>query len=1071
MGFQTVKKDDREFNSNPGSLNNSFEIVVDQHLNKNQQPNQLQKVVLCMHYYPLIIPLEPMNQIKRSHDSLRNEKNPRNQNSNNQNRSSQIFNQSRKSNQSNGTGTAADNQAEMSFGHEESLNNQIQNDPYSDILSMQSNKIQSQGQAKSSRKTSYQFAINNSNQRKTSRSGRVSPQKSLESYRSNTSQQSKQQQQQKSSVHEKLRNLHVKVNSQGHNSPDKDSFKNYLKENTDSSRFNKDDINSNNQNFSLAAQQEQKVYSFSSRTKQQQQSSNKKSSHTKEIPIYKEISVNEDFLTFIQEENVDHLEYKRNPQSSNVKSVFIKLYNDRKIYEQKKRDLSAQKIDPDASECTFQPNAIQSSLNGRPKSTTRRNNEEFLQDMQRYQELKDKKLDQLKRAYQDKELEECRKSVSRSRSRLDISVSRNGQDQPIHERLHQQDIHNVKYSHRRLSNDMSHNENQNPEEITTYRSKNEQKLSSSEITKKLYEDAIKRKEQERSKSGQRTARDHEKYKTSERSNEVYAGRILKQIEKAFSDLECLQVISIDFDKFVDILKYLGYANNEMSLKEKILTDAWAQIGGSENRNISKRSLIIFINCLNNIYLQWMSNIEDRSEDYNGMDIDIAEFYVRSLSEMQYIHNKFFAFWENRSKIKNSSIIGGNISLSNLNKSLERDLNQSENSTFRPFINEKSQQIALNHLTQLQQELEKLNIPFNHQDYLIKKGIIQKQKLRDLENKLICEEISQCSFKPKTNNTVRQRDRSVFDELYGDPEQLREKIVKNIPRDPAEIEFEKQKDQCTFMPKLIKSNSKTLLISKAPTMTSGISNIIQSNNASTKVQSGIQSSKNMTPRMLSKVSSQLGSGNGLQGKSSYSIKQKSSIHSNQKSQISIQLKDNNPFRKENQAKSRENRQRQTNKNTNECLNTNKNLYNQRESDQFYEFDYKIQDYTKKLPQNQQNSNFKTSVKQKQNSNLNEGFETLEQSQQNKQDMLSQQNSSQVLDNFTEKMPLLFLDVNLGKGEVSRLVFYNGDDPEYVAESFVRENKLDQGKKIKLLGAINQQLEMIKQRYLSELNVRD
>jgi hypothetical protein len=33
--------------------------------------------------------------------------------------------------------------------------------------------------------------------------------------------------------------------------------------------------------------------------------------------------------------------------------------------------------------------------------------------------------------------------------------------------------------------------------------------------------------------------------------------------------------SIDFETYVDILKYLGYASNEMSLKEKIFADSWA----------------------------------------------------------------------------------------------------------------------------------------------------------------------------------------------------------------------------------------------------------------------------------------------------------------------------------------------------------------------------------------------------------------------------------------------------------------------------------------------------------------
>ena len=39
---------------------------------------------------------------------------------------------------------------------------------------------------------------------------------------------------------------------------------------------------------------------------------------------------------------------------------------------------------------------------------------------------------------------------------------------------------------------------------------------------------------------------------------------------------------------------------------------------------------------------------------------------------------------------------------------------------------------------------------------------------------------------------------------------------------------------------------------------------------------------------------------------------------------------------------------------------------------------------------------------------------------------------------ERLPLLYLDVNMGKGRSSRLVFYQGDQPEAVAASFIDEN---------------------------------
>ncbi len=39
------------------------------------------------------------------------------------------------------------------------------------------------------------------------------------------------------------------------------------------------------------------------------------------------------------------------------------------------------------------------------------------------------------------------------------------------------------------------------------------------------------------------------------------------------------------------------------------------------------------------------------------------------------------------------------------------------------------------------------------------------------------------------------------------------------------------------------------------------------------------------------------------------------------------------------------------------------------------------------------------------------------------------------------PILFLDVNLGKGRVERLVIYDGDAPMQVAEEFCDRYELD------------------------------
>jgi hypothetical protein len=68
----------------------------------------------------------------------------------------------------------------------------------------------------------------------------------------------------------------------------------------------------------------------------------------------------------------------------------------------------------------------------------------------------------------------------------------------------------------------------------------------------------------------------------------------------------LSLPSLCFKHFADVLCYLGYCGDELFNRERLLKDAWGFVGGTESRNISRRSLVIFINALNNVYLPWMS---------------------------------------------------------------------------------------------------------------------------------------------------------------------------------------------------------------------------------------------------------------------------------------------------------------------------------------------------------------------------------------------------------------------------------------------------------------------------------
>lgn len=60
---------------------------------------------------------------------------------------------------------------------------------------------------------------------------------------------------------------------------------------------------------------------------------------------------------------------------------------------------------------------------------------------------------------------------------------------------------------------------------------------------------------------------------------------------------------------------------------------------------------------------------------------------------------------------------------------------------------------------------------------------------------------------------------------------------------------------------------------------------------------------------------------------------------------------------------------------------------------------------------------------------------------------------------EREPILFLDVNLGKGKSARIVLYEGDTPGDVINSFGQEHNLNEKKRSKLLDAVNSQLNQL------------
>ena len=57
---------------------------------------------------------------------------------------------------------------------------------------------------------------------------------------------------------------------------------------------------------------------------------------------------------------------------------------------------------------------------------------------------------------------------------------------------------------------------------------------------------------------------------------------------------------------------------------------------------------------------------------------------------------------------------------------------------------------------------------------------------------------------------------------------------------------------------------------------------------------------------------------------------------------------------------------------------------------------------------------------------------------------------------EEIPILFLDVNFGNGEITRIVMYENDTPQELADAFCKEHNLDEQKRDKLIEIIEKHL---------------
>ena len=81
------------------------------------------------------------------------------------------------------------------------------------------------------------------------------------------------------------------------------------------------------------------------------------------------------------------------------------------------------------------------------------------------------------------------------------------------------------------------------------------------------------------------------------------------------------------------------------------------------------------------------------------------------------------------------------------------------------------------------------------------------------------------------------------------------------------------------------------------------------------------------------------------------------------------------------------------------------------------------------------------------------------------------NKEIYETNTSEAPILFLDVNFGKGNITRIVMYENDTPEELAYAFCLEHKLDEEKKKKLIVIIKKHLESVLDRIIENSSEED
>lgn len=493
--------------------------------------------------------------------------------------------------------------------------------------------------------------------------------------------------------------------------------------------------------------------------------------------------------------------------------------------QQKMNYLQQEVLTHQFKECTFTPNVRQMD--------SQRDFNGFLQGQRTFQERLEAKKQVLKEN-QEKKLQEqapLKPEINKTSRRLLEKSTGNQQQGSVFDRLY-----NTRFAREELKieevslgllpevpeiNESSSIQQQPFTPSIHYKSK--QLIRNEPIEEILYKDAKRRQDSFKKKStnnSNNTCNKESKVLKNPVSQKLIIQKFIKEFEN--SVLKVMppaenQEISLDYMTMGEVLKVLGF----ISLKESqdpsnlgclphermLLADMWTILRGEELGGVSKRNLCMFLLSIQGLY--WSELSENKAlSTTNDNNLNFGVFNEKNEWEIdesgaKWIHKTYELFYRTRLA----------------SETLKKLKTEEETSRFQPEISETSKVLAEHYRERLLEEfaqilntqnLPELKVPENgaltHTDLLVlqKKTQLLQHERKGKEKKL--EEVKQCPFKPlinkKKSKTLTHKGVPRHLELY----EMSKTRFSRVDRDPHEIEYERNSEQCTFKPDINQNNS-------------------------------------------------------------------------------------------------------------------------------------------------------------------------------------------------------------------------------------------------------------------------